>query len=544
MTGLRKAKLRKFFPVLGCLSSEVMELMASDRSRGRKVGDATMERIDDLAGGWAVKQDKTEPIDKLDQFEEIGEEPAAAPSARGTGDVPKAAEGSDVIRPAASSPPPPPGRKKRPTGPPPPPPGRKKGLTGPPPPPPGRKKQASAAPPLPEPALQPPIVAGFIDSADDREEEEATLHSPPGGAPAESRSERGRKVGNTTGTLRVLPTLPRRRGLVGDILYVHTAFFGVAGSRRELAAVEKKLETEKTARDRRLVELARGALADGELESSTLAGGRDEFIELEDKRSRRAGAIAAADEEIAALEREREQERTRATRELAALKREIQTIEEKLEPLERKAQAARRKATRLRQTLAELDKRIERHEASLPGEQARDRGGEVEADIASMRAEREEFAQEEPAIAAELDDLEPAIASLSSARTDARARAAKLESGEAAAVVRTAEKITAARARRAVEERARGELEREQDEALRGLGERLNVERPRDLLIRLKPIEEHEVAIATLERRRVELGELVAGVDRWAFARGLLWIALILGAVGFAVLWFAVLRAG
>ncbi len=524
--------------------------MASDRSRGRKVGDATMERIDDLAGGWAVKQDKTEPIDKLDQFEEIGEDPPPAPSARGTGDVPKSAEGSDVIRPAASSPPPPPGRKKRPTGPPPPPPGRKKAMTGPPPPPPGRKKMASAALPLPpepaqpppEPAVQPPMVAGFIDSADDRAEEEVTLHSPPGGAPAEPRSERGRKVGNTTGTLRVLPTLPRRRGLVGDMLYVHTAFFGVAGSRRELAAVEKKLDAEKTARDRRLVELARGALADGELESSTLAGGRDEFIELEDKRSRRAGAIAAADEEIAALEREREQERTRSTRELAALKREIQTIEEKLEPLERKAQIARRKATRLRQTLAELDKRIERHEASLPGQQARDRGAEVESDIASMRAEREEFAQEEPAIAAELDDLEPAIASLTSARADARARASKLDSGEAAAVVRTAEKITAARARRAVEERAKGELEREQDEALRGLGERLNVERPLDLLIRLKPIEEHEVAIATLERRRVELGELVAGVDRWAFARGLLWIALILGAVGFVVLWFAVLR--
>lgn len=159
-----------------------------------------------------------------------------------------------------------------------------------------------------------------------------------------------------------------------------------------------------------------------------------------------------------------------------------------------------------------------------------------------MRAEREEFAREEPAIASELDDLEPAIASLGSARGDARARATRLESAEQAAVVRTAEKLTAARARKAVEERARGELEREQEEALRGLGEKLNVERPLDLLQRLKPIEEHEVAIATLERRRVELGELVAGVDRWAFARGLLWIALVLGAIAGAILWVFVLR--
>ena len=257
--------------------------MASDRSRGRKVGDATMERIDDLAGGWAVKQDRTDPIEK---FEEIGEEPP--PAARGTGDVPKAAEGSDVIRPAASSPPPPPGRKKRPTGPPPPPPGRKKRLTGPPPPPPGRKKSTSTAPPhrpelplppdrppRPEPVAQPPIVAGFIDSADDRDDEE-TLHQPPV-VSNQFSSEPGRKVGNnTTGTLRVLPSLPRRRGLIGDILYVHTAAFGVASSRRELAAVEKKLAVEKKERDRRLVELARHALADGELESTTLQGGRDE----------------------------------------------------------------------------------------------------------------------------------------------------------------------------------------------------------------------------------------------------------------------------
>ena len=534
MRRVRKAKLRKFFPVLGCLSSEVMELMASDGSRGRKVGDATMERIDDLAGGWAVKQDKTEPVDTIEAEELL-------PAARGTGDVPKAAEGSDVIRPAASSPPPPPpGRKKRPTGPPPPPPGRKKRMTGPPPPPPGRAKPASRPPP--EPAAQPPIVAGFIDSADDRDDEEATVHQPPGASPGEP-SGRRRKIGtSTTGTLRVLPSLPRRRGVLGDVLYVHTAVFGVAGSRRELAAVEKKLAAEKKERDRRLVELARVALADGELESTTLAGGRDALLDLEEKRSRRAGAIAAADEEIAALERDREEDRTRATRELAALKREIQAIEEKLEPLERKAQAARRKATRLRETLAELDRRIEREEASLPGQAARDRGAEVEANIASMRAEREEVAREEPVIAAELDDLEPAIASLTSARGDARARAARLEADEEAAVVRTAEKITAARARKAVEERARGELEREQEEALRGLGEKLNVERPLDLMPRLKPIEEHEVAIATLERRRVELGELVAGVDRWAFARGLLYLAVVLGAIAFAILWLFVLR--
>jgi hypothetical protein len=528
-----------------------MEVMASDRSRGRKVGDATMERIDDLAGGWAVKQERTEPVEKTSEAE-----------ARGTGNVPKSAEGSDVIRSPRtvssrtsnqimdddpvgltkrpSAPQPPPGRKKRPTAPPPPPPGRKKRLSGPPPPPPGRKKEISPPPAAPEPVAQPPMVAGFIDSADDGDDEEVTVHQPP--VAGDHPSEPGRKVGNTTGTLRVLPTLPRRRGVLGDVLYVHTAVFGVAGSRRELATVEKKLAVEKKERERRLIEIARQALADGELDSRTLEGGRDELLTLEEKRSRRAGAIAAVDEEIATLEREREEERARSRRTLDALKREIHTIEEKLEPLERKAQIARRKANRLRDQLRELDRRIEREEASLPGQAARDRGAEVEANIASMRADRGEVAREEPVIAAELDDLEPAIASLTSARADAQGKVRKLESDEEADVVRTAEKLTAARARRAVEERARAELERDQEQALRSLGERLNVERPRDLLLRLKPIEEHEVAIATLERRRVELGELVAGVDRWAFARGLLYIAVLVGGLALAILWFFVLR--
>ena len=394
--------------------------------------------------------------------------------------------------------------------------------------------------PPPEPVAQPPMVAGFIDSADDGDDQEVTVHQPP--VAGDHPSEPGRKVGNTTGTLRVLPTLPRRRGVLGDVLYVHTAVFGVAGSRRELATVEKKLAVEKKERERRLIDIARQALADGELDSRTLEGGRDELLTLEEKRSRRAGAIAAVDEEIATLEREREEERTRSRRTLDALKREIHTIEEKLEPLERKAQIARRKATRLREQLRELDRRIEREEASLPGQAARDRGAEVEANIASMRADREEVAREEPVITAELDDLEPAIASLSSARADAHGKVGKLESDEESDVVRTAEKLTAARARRAVEERARAELEREQEQALRSLGERLNVERPRDLYLRLKPIEEHEVAIATLERRRVELGELVAGVDRWAFARGLLYIAVLLGGLALAILWFFVLR--
>src|SRR5688500_11773718 len=186
--------------------------MAGDRTRDRKVGDATLERIDDLAGGWSVK----------DSADPAPEESSSAITRKKRKSMP---------------PPPPPGRKKRATGSPPPPPGRKKRATGPPPPPAGRKKNEDRARPSEPPASAVDLapVAGeiratlaplpgretprsnVIEAASDREDDEATVHQPPGSG--EYPSNRGRKVSNTTGTLRVMPTLPRRGGLLGDIVY-------------------------------------------------------------------------------------------------------------------------------------------------------------------------------------------------------------------------------------------------------------------------------------------------------------------------------------
>jgi len=545
--------------------------MSSSDSRDRRVGDATMGRIDDLAGGWSVKgpagagkDAATEPIERAD-LEEIlaeaatrGEKEKASPAA-GPGAPARQVEGSRARRP--SPPPPPKARGSRPSAPPPPPPGRKARSTGPPPPPPGRKKGPTAPPPAPPPGAlaaaagavpptppaarrpDPAPVSGVIEASEPaRAGDDATVLSPPGATPSGSGvhappGERARRVANTTGAaLRLPPTLPRRSGVLGDMLYVYTAAFGVAGSRRELAAVDRKLAAEKEARDRRLIEVARAALVDGELQSAVLDRGRDELLEIEEKRSRRAGAIAAAEEEIAALERDREEERARHQRELDALRREIAELDEKLEPLEREAQATRKRAQKLKDALAELDRRIARGEASLAGAESAERA-EIEASLASMKADRESVAEEEPVIAAELDDLEPAIASLGANLAEARARVERLEKAEAAAQVRGAEMITAVRARSAVEERAEAELAREQEEALRALGERLEVERPEGLVPRLRAVEEHEVAIATLERRRVELGELVRGIDRWALTRGVLWLILLAAAIAAGVLW-------
>ena len=134
--------------------------------------------------------------------------------------------------------------------------------------------------------------------------------------------------------------------------------------------------------------------------------------------------------------------------------------------------------------------------------------------------------------AAEIDRLEPAIASLVAARADLRARSARSQEQERKAVVRAGEKATAIKARRTVDERAEEELAEAQEEALRALGERLAVERPPELAARLRGIDEHEVAIATLERHHLELSELVRSVNRWALTRGLLVILALTALLG------------
>jgi len=386
-------------------------------------------------------------------------------------------------------------------------------------------------------SIAPPVHDPAVDRHD-----ETMLEVPGSGLYSVAADVARKTAAVTTAILRLPPTLPRRRGLVGDVVYLYTAFVGVARTRRELSAADRKLEAEKEARRRRLADLARLALADTTLASPTLARGREEIIELEDQRSRRAGAAAGCDADIAGLERELEEEQKRIGLELETLRRGSKEMLEKVEPLHRRLRAAVRRGNRLQESLSELDRKLTRQRNRL-GKLSPDRVPSAEAHLASLLAERRAMALEEPIVAAEIDDLEPAIASLIAARNEAGVRAARLEREREEAVARTAEKVAAARARRVVDERAEAELAQAQEDALRALGERLGVERPPELATRLRGIEEHEVAIATLERRQLELTELLTAVDRWTLARGILWLLALLVAVAAALVWSIPMRA-
>jgi hypothetical protein len=384
-------------------------------------------------------------------------------------------------------------------------------------------------------------TGAVIEARTDRGGDETVLEPPGSGAYAVARADAARKAGSTTAVLRLPPTLPRRRGPLGDVLYIFSATFGVARANRELSSVARKLEAEKQARGRRLADLARLAVADSELETETIVRAREEIIELEEQRSRRAGAVAAADAEVAGLERERQDEKELRGKEMEALRRELVAMDEKLEPLHRRVRATRRRGFRLQESMAELDRRLARAEKKL-GRMSKEQRAAAEANLASLLAERQAIADEQPSLAAELDELEPAIAGLMAARADGRKRVVRSDKEEREALVRTAEKVAAVRALKVVDERAEAELLAAQEETLAALGEQLAEERPAELAMPLRSIEQHDVAIATFDRRHLELSELVRSVDRWAVARGVLWLLALAVGVAAALVWSYALR--
>ncbi len=229
------------------------------------MGDATRQRIDDLAEGWSVKDGED-----AEQASPRAKPVSAPPPPR-------------AKRPSA--PPPPPGAKRTSAPPPPP---RPKRASAPPPAP--RAKRASAVPPQPPeidtvPTPKHDLVIGSADVPDD-----ATVLQTP-----ESMS----FVVNEgqAGQVRQRPSLPRKRGIFGDIRYVFTAMFGIAGARRELAEVNAKLDRERDGRDDRLLQSMRDMIADPDVDTPLMERAREQLSTIEDQRSRKAGAGLDAEAE-------------------------------------------------------------------------------------------------------------------------------------------------------------------------------------------------------------------------------------------------------
>ena len=572
-----------------------------DRNR-RRMGDATRERIADLAEGWSV--DSNPP-------------PATKPSPAAAAPEPAPATGTGSRKKPRTVPPPPPGsperakleqaiveakpepkpepppapRAKPPSVPPPIPAPRAKTPSAPPPvaraqtpstpPPVARAPSPSKPPPLPPasptipPLPEPPprtsdpnltVPVGEFDhtsaSAADKLRvayTQATLvHDPADAllkipAPPPPRADpttvdsRGDVLaaraetadGKTTsgGRLRAIPALRRQRGLVGDVRYVFTALLGMRRTRRELAELEARQVGRQASRRRHLVTLGRTAVTAESFAHSALGDARDKLGAVEEERSKHAGAVAAADTELDRVRRDRDAKVKQHADDVAACDAELADVVKRLEPLEKEVTGARKRADELRGSLARIDRRIAETEASFVSVKADKDPAAIQAELASLRADRRAVQRDEPAIAAELDALNPRIAALEAARADAQKRRHTLDEAEADDKRRTAELLDAIGAKRKVVDRAAAEAEAERDKVLFELGERLYVDRPQIVAAQLAPIDQIDLELGGADRQIMELREILSNIDRAKMWRGIGVIAAGVLAVGGVAAW-------
>jgi len=333
------------------------------------------------------------------------------------------------------------------------------------------------------------------------------------------------------------PPAPRG-GFLGDVGYAFAVMFGALRGRRELASVRQRLEFERAERSRRLVDVARAALADPKVRSESLDAARDSLPLLDNERGRHIAAVEEADRD-AARSAEGQTELARDTaRRVAELEAGIGRLDGELRPVE--ADAARRKKALedVRATLADSAKRIAAVEKRLEAARDADLRASLQAELAVARAERQALLRDEPTAVNAVAELEPRVAEL-------RGQQEELRAGIAAARAEAARKDEAlvaaardARARQAEAQRARVSIEAARDAELLALGQALDRERPPALAPRFRPADEHAAAIAIIERRMVEIADASAAVDRRSLYRGLAMIAGVIVLVG-VVLGFA-----
>jgi len=349
------------------------------------------------------------------------------------------------------------------------------------------------------------------------------------------------------GLLRNPAALPCRSGLAGDLRYPVTVALGLRRANRELAALEATQQTRQQSRRHHQVTLGRTAVA----LADALAGGprrdaeypalrelRAPLAAVEEEREQHASEVAAADTELGEVRSDREQFIKQCAADLAAVDVELMALAGKLAPLERDAIRIKKRARKLHEALGRIDAKIAAAETSLtqspPGKLD---PAQVQAEIATLRAERKAVQSDEPAIAGELDALNPQIAALEAARGEAQRKRLEIAAAEREEHQRIEEVLVAIGARRKVVDRATAAAEAQRDKLLFQLGERLCVDRPADLTSQLAPIDEIDVELGSADRRIMELREVLSSVDRGKLARGLALLVAILGGLGALAAW-------
>lgn len=346
------------------------------------------------------------------------------------------------------------------------------------------------------------------------------------------------------GRLRTIAALRRQRGWFGDVRYVATVMFGVRRSRRELADLELKQQSRQAERERYLVTLGRTAVITDNFHHPALGPARDKLAEVEDERGRHRSAVIAADEELQRVTRDREAKAKQYATDMASVDAELAELAKRLEPLQKEHASATRRAADLRETLRRIDSQIQETTASLVAVKSKKDPVAIQAELATLKADREGTKRDEPKLAQELDSLSPRIAAIEAKRAESTKRRAEMIKLEEDDQGRSSELLAAIGAKRKVMDRAANDAETLRDKILFELAERLYVDRPKELGPQLAPIDAIDVELGSADRRVMELREIMDSIDRKKLLRGIAMIAAAVLLVGGFGVWVLVMALG
>lgn len=345
-------------------------------------------------------------------------------------------------------------------------------------------------------------------------------------------------VHTAAGRLRTVAQLRRQRGLFGDVRYVATAIFGVRRARRELVDLEGKQETRQASRRRYLLTLGRAAVTSEGFDNPALGIAREKLSGVEDERARHTGQVVAADQELQRVKRDREAAAKQSATNLAAVDAELAELQKRLEPLIKEQAAVTRRGAQLRESLRAIEKKIADTTAQLVTVKGpKQDPAAIQAELATLKADKVAVQRDEPKIAADLDALNPKIAAIESKRAESQKRKIDLVKAEEDDQRRAEELLAAIGAKRKVMDRAAGDAEVLRDKILFELGERLYVDRPPDLAPEMAPIDSIDVELGEADRRVMELREILSSIDKAKLWRGIAMIVLALAAVGGFTAW-------
>lgn len=346
------------------------------------------------------------------------------------------------------------------------------------------------------------------------------------------------RVHTKAGRLRTVAALRRQRGIFGDVRYVATATFGVRHARRELEDLEAKQQARQAERKKHMTILGRTAVVSDGFDHPALGPARESLGGIEEERGRHRGQVVAADSELERVTRDRQSHAMQYSTDLASVNGELAELTKRLDPLLKEQTQVTKRGAELRDQLRRIDGKIQETTASLVSVRGpKQDPAAIQAELATLKADRVAVQRDEPKIAAELDALNPRIAAIEAKRTESQKRKEQLNKDEEDDKRRTEELLSAIGAKRKVMDRAAGDAETVRDKILFELGERLYVDRPDDLGPQLAPIDAIDLELGTHDRRVMELREILSSIDKAKFARGIIYIVLVLGVIGAATGW-------